>query len=75
MKKNKMIFKVSGDNRGKIYIGRKWQKDVTEINIHGEPHDYTIEIKRYKRDARGCVWVVDGEIATETKTYKICTWR
>lgn len=75
MKKCKLIFKVDGKNRGKVYIGHKWQKDVTEINIHGEPYDYTIEIEKHKRDSRGMYCIVKGEIARETKTYKICSLR
>lgn len=70
MKKCKLIFKVDGKNRGKVYIGHKWQKDVTEINIHGEPYDYTIEVTQYKRDKNGSFVVRDGEIDEKTTKYK-----
>ena len=71
MKKNKLIFKVNGNKYGKVYIGGKWQKDITCIDIHGEPFDYMVKIEQYKRDANGRFLVKDNEIERKTKIYRI----
>lgn len=71
MKKNKLIFKVDGNKRGKVYIGGKWQKDVCVLDIHGEPRNYTVTIEKHKRDAKGRLLVKANEIETETKIFKI----
>lgn len=70
MRHSKVIFKITKDNRGKVYIGHKWQRDITGINIHGAPYDYAIEIEQYQRDSEGRYRVVDGEVMRKTKTYK-----
>ena len=50
MKKTKLLFKVNRYDKGKLYFNHKWIKDVTKIDIHGEPWEYTLTIERYKRD-------------------------
>lgn len=72
MKKDKFIFKIGKSNRGKVYIGHKWLKDVTEVKIHGLPFNFTVEIEQYKRNSDG-KYVIDidnNEIERKTKIYK-----
>ena len=71
MRKPKLLFKVNRQNMGKVYVCGKWQKDVTMVDIHGEPWEYTVEIERYTRKNRKLV-VKDGEIETERKVYRLC---
>ena len=70
-KKCKMIFKVNSNKTAKLYLNKKWHRDVTELDIHAEPFEYTIKIKQNKRNERGKFYVEDGEIASETNTYKL----
>lgn len=76
MKKPKLIFKVNQDYTAKVYVGGKWQKDVCELEIHGEPYDFEIKVKRLKRNSDGVFFVENDEngnpeIATVTKTYRV----
>ena len=68
MKKPKIIFKLDRSNRGKVYVG-KWLRDVTMVDIHGEPYDYSVTIEQYKRDSSGRL-IVNGEIERKTTTYR-----
>lgn len=70
-KKRKMILKVNNNKTAKLYLNKKWQRDVAELDIHFEPFEYTIKIKQNKRNKRGHCYVEDGEIASETKTYRL----
>lgn len=51
----------------------KWLKDVTKIEIHGEPFNYTITVEQNVRDAKGRISVIGNEI--ETKTTKYYVWK
>lgn len=69
MKKPKLLFKVNRDNRGKLYFNHKWIKDVTKIDIHGEPWEYTLTIERYRRDSDNKYIISGGEIQRYVSTY------
>lgn len=69
MKKPKLLFKVNRDNRGKLYFNHKWVNDVTKIDIHGEPWEYTLTIERYKRDSCNRLIVSGDEIQRYVSTY------
>jgi hypothetical protein len=71
MRKPKFLLKVDHNNVGKVYVNRKWIKDVAEITVHGKPFDYSITIKQYKRNEKGVFWVENGEVAAEEKIYTI----
>ena len=70
-KKRKMIFKVNNNKTAKLYLNKKWHRDIAELDIHAEPFEYTIKIKQNKRNERGKCYVEDGEIASESKTYRL----
>lgn len=70
MKKPKFLFKIDSNTRGKVYINKKWQKDVVSIDIHGEPNNYSITMEQYKRKD-GHFQVENNEIVTEKNTYHI----
>ena len=55
-----------------MYVNGKWLKDVTKIDIHGEPFNYTITVEQNVRDAKGRISVIGNEI--ETKTTKYYVW-
>lgn len=69
MKKPKLLFKVNRNNRGKLYFNHKWIKDVTKIDIHGEPWEYTLTIERYKRDSNGKLVISSNEIQRYVSKY------
>ena len=71
MKKSKLIFKVDRNNHGKLYFNGKWHKDVTMVDIHGEPWWYEIEVEKYIRGERGEFVVENNEVAKKTKVYQI----
>lgn len=71
MKRPKLLFKVDHNNRGKLYINNKWIPDVTEINIHGEPRNYSVVIERYKRDSDGRVVIKYDECERYITEYHI----
>ena len=71
MKKPKLIIKVDSNRRGKVYCGKKWHKDVCEIDLYGEPFNYTLTLKVYKRNKQGGFFVTNNEIATKTKVFRI----
>ncbi len=71
MKKPKLLFKVDHNNRGKVYINHKWLHDVTEINIHGEPWNYSVVVERYKRDKNGKFVIENDEISRYLTEYHI----
>lgn len=70
MKRPKLLFKVNRNNRAKVYVGGKWQKDVSVINILGEPWKYTVVMNVYKRK-NGALIAENGELAEEIKTFHI----
>lgn len=73
MKKAKFIFKVNNNYYAKVYVNKKWLKDVTKINLSAVPYEYTLEIEQYKRDKEGCFFIENirtGEAAKKTTTYK-----
>ena len=71
MKKSKLIFKVNKDNTAKLYLGGKWHKGVTMVNIHGEPLQYTIEVEKYVQNKRGEYIVESNELLKETRVYRM----
>lgn len=71
MKKPKLLFKVDHNNRGKVYINHKWLHDVTEINIHGEPWNYSVVVERYKRNEDGKFAIKNDEIQRYITEYHI----
>lgn len=76
MKKPKFMFKVNQNYLAKVYVGGKWQKDACEIDVHGEPMDYTVKLTINKRNAKGLLYTEKDEngvpyIAQEIKVYHI----
>lgn len=71
MKKPKLLFKVDHNNRGKVYINHKWLQYVTEINIHGEPWNYSVVVERYKRNKDGKFAIKNDEIQRYITEYHI----
>lgn len=76
MKKPKLIFKVNNNYSAKVYVGGKWQKDVCEIDVHGEPMDYTVKLTINKRNANGVFYTENDKngvpyIAQEIKIFHI----
>ena len=64
------MIKVDRNNRGRVYVGGKWHKDVSQIDMHAEPWTYTVKLVVLKRD-KGCLVVEDNEIATEKKVFRL----
>ena len=66
---DKFSFRIDSDNRACVRVNGKLLNDITEINIHGLPWDFTITAERTKRDSNGC-FILDGNrIASELITY------
>lgn len=49
MKKPKFLLKVDNSKLAKVYIGGKWHKDITEIEVQGKPKNFTITLHKYKK--------------------------
>lgn len=48
---DKFSFRIDSDNRACVRVNGKVLDDITEINIHGLPWDYTITAERVKRNS------------------------
>lgn len=70
MKKAKFIFKVDNNYRAKVYVNKKWIKDVTKMDLSAVPWEYTLEIEQYRKNELDMFYTVNGEIAKKTTTYK-----
>jgi hypothetical protein len=68
VKNPKFIFKINRNNSAKIYINKKWLKDVKEVNIHALPFNHTMEIKQYVKE-NGKLVLENGELKEKTKKY------
>ena len=71
MKNQKVIFKIANDKRAKIYVGGKWIKKVSKVDIYGDVRGYHVTVTRYKTNKNGVPYVEGNEIASETLTYNI----
>lgn len=69
-KKPKLIFKINRNNTAKIYVGGKWQKDVTKVQIYAEPQDHDVWIEQTVRDNTGRILVENNEINHKEKHYQ-----
>ena len=69
MKKPKFILKVNQNNTAKVYVGGKWHKYVQELDIIAKPQNIQVIITELKTNKKGCPYVVDGDIASEIKSY------
>ena len=65
MRKTRFIVKILSDNRCKVYINKKWLKDVVELSFHGTPQALTVNITQNVRRNKMLV-VEDNEIKTKT---------
>ena len=70
MKKTKFILKVNNNYIAKIYLNKKWLKDVTELNLEAVPYTYKLEIEQYKRNEKGILYAENDEIAKGKHIYK-----
>lgn len=70
MKKAKFILKVNNNCTAKIYLNKKWIKDVTALKLEAVPWIYKLEIEKYKLNEKGLAYAENDEIAKEKYTYK-----
>ena len=56
-KKHKFIFKIDSNLRAKVYLNGKWQKNIREIEIFGEPYHYTVGLVQYA--------LINGRLVTD----------
>ena len=72
MKTPKFQIKVDRNNRCKVYLNKKWQKDITELCFTADLEKQIVCITKYKRDSKGHLVINDvPEIVEETKVYRI----
>lgn len=75
---DKFTFTIDDENRGFITIDGEKIEGVCEINIHGEPQEYEIEITQNAKDDNGKLIVENDMIKKVTTTYEIKgakTWK
>lgn len=65
MKKPKFLFKINSNNTAKIYMHKKWIKDVFFISIEGDVNGYHVELKKYARDSKGRLIIENNSIREE----------
>ena len=73
MKTPKFQIKIDRNNRCRIYINKKWHKDVVKCVFSADLESILVEIQKYKRDSRGQLIVDEDklELMTETKIFRI----
>ena len=71
MKRPKFLLKIDTNNRAKVYVGKKWRKDIVSLNITARPQCFIIEIENYKRNKNGMFFVENNEVASEVHTFRI----
>ena len=69
MKKPKWIFKVNRNNAAKIYVGGKWHKYVSRLEIDAKPFSHDIRIEQIKHDGNGRPIIENNEIVHTEKKY------
>lgn len=69
MKKPKLIFKINRNNTAKIYVGGKWQKKVSSVEINAEPFCHDIRIEQIKHDTNGCPIVENNDVVRTEKHF------
>lgn len=69
MKKPKLIFKIERNNTAKIYVGGKWQKYVSRLEIDAKPLSHDIRIEQIKHDGDGRPIVESNAIVHTEKKY------
>ena len=69
-KKHKFIFKVDSNLRAKVYLNGKWQKNICEIEIFGEPYNYTIGLVQHVLKDGHLIVADNNCILKKTSTYK-----
>lgn len=69
MKKAKFILKVNNHYTAKVYLNKKWLKNVTALRLKAVPWIYKLEIEQYKLNEKGHLYVENDEIAAKTTTY------
>lgn len=70
MKKAKFILKVNNNYMAKIYLNKKWLKNITALKLEAVPWIYKLEIEQYKLNEKGLLYAENDEIAKEDHTYK-----
>ena len=68
MKKAKFVFKVNRNNTAKVYVNKKWQKDVCSLDVLAYPFDITVRMEQLKRNEKGFLLVVNDEIVKKTSS-------
>ena len=69
MKKPKLIFKINRNNTAKIYVGGKWQKFVSMLEIHAEPFCHDVEVEQIKYDKNGKPVIKNNEVFRTSKKF------
>lgn len=69
MKKPKLIFKINRNNTAKIYVGGKWQKYVSAVEIDAKPLCYDIKIEQIKHDSNGHPIIENNEVLCAEKSF------
>lgn len=70
MKKAKFILKVNNNYTAKVYLNKKWLKNVTALRLESVPWIYKLEIEQYKLNEKGHLYAENDEIVTEKHKYK-----
>lgn len=66
-RKPKLIFKINRNNTADLYVGGKWQKDVTSLSIKALPFSHDIEFEQIKHDSNGDIMVANNEVVCDKK--------
>ena len=69
MKKPKLIFKINRNNTAKIYVGGKWQKRVTKVEINAKPFCHDIKIEQIKHGSNGRPMIDNNDVVRTEKNF------
>lgn len=69
MKKPKFILKVNQNSYAKVYVGGKWHKHVTELEIIATYQNIQVTLTECKLNNKGFPYALDGDVAVQVKKY------
>ena len=69
MKKPKLIFKINRNNTAKIYVGGKWQKYVSAVEIDAKPFCHDVKIEQIKHGSNGQPIIENNDVIRTEKYF------
>lgn len=69
MKRPKLIFKINRNNTAKVYVGGKWQKYVSAVEIDAKPLCHVVKIEQIKHGSNGRPTIENNDVVRTKKCF------